>query len=82
MKTIKSVDSESAPTLQVTHYFMKTMHKDDNLTHKYVEGLVGDQCYGEKNSFTVIGIYSGGLVSVHNGEYRLTIHQKILLKQF
>lgn len=48
MKTLKSVDDESASTSQVTHYFMKTMHNDDNLTQKYIEGPVGDQCYGKK----------------------------------
>lgn len=53
-------------TVQVTHYFMKTMHNNDNLTYEYVEGLASDQCYGERNSLTVIGIHPGGLVSVHN----------------
>lgn len=47
-KTLKSVDDESGSTSQVTHYFMKTMHNEDNLTRKYIEGPVGDQCYEKK----------------------------------
>lgn len=48
MKMLKSVD-ESASISQVIHYCMKTMHNDDNLTYKYTEDPVGDQCYEKRN---------------------------------
>lgn len=58
---------------------MKTMHNDDNLTYKYTEDPVGDQCYEKRNDLDSTQDLSRQPNLYIMSSYGLAIHQKIII---